>query len=201
MLERFRALRRLLVELSGLFFGLLIIVAGDLTALLFGERYQRSAAVIRVLSVFSALVFITYPYTMLAEALNKLRARLVCRIYHGIAMIILVLVLSRFFGVYGAAAGVALGQATHLVLLHCVTREHNGGTTALASDCRSLISVAVAGLAAGGVKSILPGGGAAVLMVPVVYAAVFLGFGVRFSLLKEMHRMATSLWSVRATRA
>ena len=175
--ERFRMLRRLLFELALLFCGLLVVNATDIVDLLYPERYRESAIVVVLLSIASVLLFVNYPYYMLAEAINRISERLVARIITFVLTGIFVLLLVRWYGIAGAAIGLTLGQLAFVFFLHWLTRECNGGFAGLLSDGRSLAIGAVAGLAAYGSARLLPAGAVRMLLVSLVYVGVFVGAG------------------------
>lgn len=140
--ERFRKLRKLLLELAIILFGIIIINNDLIVSLLFDSTYSRAASIIIILSLAGGILFINYPYYMLAEAIDKVRKRLIIRVVSFFITLLVMALLIQFIGIKGAAIGIVIGQLFFMLLLHFITRTNNGGLMMLAKDSK-LFLVAV----------------------------------------------------------
>lgn len=183
LVEKFRNLRRLLFELAFLFFGLLILSSKYVVDLLFNDQYQNAASIVVLLSLASTLLFINYPYYMLAEAINKIRKRLFARIYTFLLTIVLVFILLKYFAINGAALGMVLGQFAFLIFLHQLTRGYNAGLVGFLADARSLLIATFALVVAFGVGTFLAEGFVKLVLVSAIYTAIFVFLGARLKLI------------------
>lgn len=125
--EKFRALRGTLTEISLLISGCIYLSADYIVVTLFGSEFSDSGNVLKILCLISIFIFISYPYYMLAEALNKLKERLIIRVVIFFTTAVLI-----YFGITianneGAALGLLVGQIMFVVCLHLLTRKANGG--------------------------------------------------------------------------
>lgn len=145
LLSKFRNLRIILIELSLIVFGLLIINSNEIIKILFGSKFYESISIVNLLSISGFLLFISYPYYMLAEAVNKIKQRMFIRIYTFIATLIFVYILILFFGIIGAAFGLIVGQFLFLIFMHNLTNNQNGGFNKLVSDLKILLVAMAAG--------------------------------------------------------
>jgi len=172
---KFRQLRGLLFEIGLCMFGVLIINADGIVHLLFGDHYQGAGRVVVVLSIANLLLFINYPYYMLAEAERQLERRLMMRIItFGItvpSMIGLIVV----FDEAGAALGLIVGQAFFCFLLHLITRPTNGGMAVAIRDARIAGFSALGFMLAFAVETILPDSGITRLASTTVYLGALFG--------------------------
>ena len=135
--NKFRRLRIVLVELSFFLFGIIILLSKDVITIIFGESYNESTRIMILLSISSIALFISYPYSMLAESINKINGRLADRVITCIFTILAIWYLGSRFGISGVALGVILSHLFYLVLLHILTREANGGWLYLFADLKS----------------------------------------------------------------
>jgi O-antigen/teichoic acid export membrane protein len=148
LLAKFRSLRSLLLELSLLVFVLLIINASIIIKILFGTAYSEAASVVVLLSFAGILLFVNYPYYMLAEAINKIKQRLYIRIAAFLLTLILVTLLIKTIGIIGAAFGLLVGQLLFMVLLHWLTQKANGGMKIFLKDSKMIFLAIFAGFLA-----------------------------------------------------
>lgn len=146
LLKKFRDLRLLLLELSLIVFGLLIINSSSVIKILFGEAYTEAMPVVELLSLSGVLLFVNYPYYMLAEAINKIKQRMYIRIFTFLLTLILVTVLIKLYGIKGAAYGLLGGQLLFMILLHILTQQANGGIRIILFDFKMILIAIVAGL-------------------------------------------------------
>jgi O-antigen/teichoic acid export membrane protein len=145
LLAKFRSLRSLLLELSLLVFVLLIINASIIIKILFGSAYSEAASVVVLLSLAGILLFVNYPYYMLAEAINKIKQRMYIRIATFLLTLILVTLLIKTIGIIGAAFGLLGGQLLFMVLLHWLTKNSNGGLKIFFKDSKMILLAIFAG--------------------------------------------------------
>ncbi len=143
---RFLSLRRLLLELGLLFFGILIINSRSIVQLLFGDDYESAAVVVAVLSVAGVVMFVNYPYYMLAEAMRRLKERLVIRMITFAVTTALVSGGTWIADGLGAAIGMVGGQFFFMVLLHRLTATLNGGVSASRNEMAIVLFSAVGGI-------------------------------------------------------
>ena len=145
---RFLSLRRLLLELGLLLLGIVAINAGPIVSLFFGSDYNPAAGIAACLALASLMMFVNYPYYMLAEAMRLLRERLMARIITFIATVVLVGGGALFAGGIGAAVGITLGQTLFLILLHRLTSSLNGGVRGMEDEFVILAFTMAGGLGA-----------------------------------------------------
>jgi len=145
---RFLALRRLLLELGLLLLGVIAINSGLIVRQLFGSDYSPAGGIAATLALGSFMMFVNYPYYMLAEAMRRLRERLMVRVATFVATVILVAGGAFFMGGIGAAVGITLGQTLFLVLLHRLTRSLNGGVRGMKYEFVVLTFTMAGGLGA-----------------------------------------------------
>jgi len=186
LVEKFRSLRRLLLELAALFFGLMILNSAYIVGTLFKETYKGASSIVVLLSLSSVLLFVNYPYYMLAEAINKIRQRLFTRIYTFLLTIVFVFVFAKYYGANGAALGMILGQLVFLLLLHQITKECNAGLRGLLWDARSLAIASFAFLVAYGLGDLLRAGFLKCLLVSTAYTIIVFIVGTRLGLIVSL---------------
>lgn len=146
LLKKFRNLRLLLLELSLLVFGLLMINSNPVIKILFGEAYSDAIPVVELLSLSGVLLFVNYPYYMLAEAINKIKQRMYMRIITFLLTVLMVTVLIKLNGIKGAAYGLLGGQLIFMILLHILTQKANGGIRAFLVDSKMVLIAIIAGI-------------------------------------------------------
>lgn len=193
---KFRRLRRLMVELSLLCFGLLILNSRLVVDVLFKPEYGAAVPIVALLAVAGIFVFVNYPYYMLAEAINRIDERLHRKIATFVFTGTLVFILLDRYGIAGAAVGLILGQALFVALLHQLTHDSNGGMRALVADSQS-VPLAAGGLLLAYYLGTLmrPGIGHAVV-VSVTYLIVVLGIGSQMGIseaLRELRQVTSDL--------
>lgn len=184
--EKFRKLRLILVELGLLFFGLLIVNSTQIISILFTPQYKDSFKIIILLSVAGFLLFINYPYYMLAEAINKINERMIRRIYTFLLTAFFIYIFLIYFGINGAAIGLILGQLVFLCLLHQITDEANGGFVILLYDIRSIVVAIIALLGSYTIGLLLPLCFLQAILISLVYVILFIGLGTYFKLLNSL---------------
>jgi O-antigen/teichoic acid export membrane protein len=121
--SRFIKLKSLLFLLGLIFFGILCLNANWLINILFSNKYISSKKIVYILSIAGIINFVSYPYYMLAEALNKINQRLYIRICTLFFTIILMLVLNLKFNIIGASISILVGNFLFVIALHKLT--HN----------------------------------------------------------------------------
>ena len=139
---KFRSLRKLLLEFGIIFFGVFILNANFIIELLYSKEFYDAAAILKLLSISGLLLFVNYPYYMLAEAINKIKQRMYMRIITFVITVALVYVFIILFGSPGAAVGLIIGQVIFMLLLHLITQPLNGGVSALIRDFAMLLMAA-----------------------------------------------------------
>lgn len=172
---KFRQLRGLLFEVGLCVFGILIINADAIVHLLFGNHYQGAGRVVVALSLASLLLFINYPYYMLAEAERQLGRRLLMRIITFVIMVPSMTGLIVVFDEAGAALGLIVGQALFCILLHLITRPTNGGMAATLGDARIAGFSVLGFLLAFALEAIMPDTGLTSLASTSAYLGVLFG--------------------------
>lgn len=145
---RFLALRRLLLELGLVLLGLIAINSGLIVRLLLGSDYSPAAGIAATLALGSFMMFVNYPYYMLAEAMRRLKERLMVRIATFVATVPLVAGGAFLMEGIGAAVGITLGQTLFLVLLHRLTSPLNGGVRGMKDEFVALAFTMAGGLGA-----------------------------------------------------
>ena len=146
LLDKFRNLRTLLLEFSLLVFVPLIINASTIVRYLFGNSYSDATSIVIILSFSGMLLFLNYPYYMLAEAVNKIKMRMYFRIITFCLTCILVASLIKILGISGAAFGLLLGQILFMILLHILTKNANGGLKVYLKDSKLILFALFAGI-------------------------------------------------------
>lgn len=146
LLDKFRSLRTLLLEISLIVFVPLIINAKAIVYIFFGDLYSDAATIVIILSISGMLLFLNYPYYMLAEAVNKIKMRMYFRIVTFCLTFLFVASLIKIIGISGAAIGLLIGQFVFMVLLHILTRNTNGGLLILLKDLRLILLALFAGI-------------------------------------------------------
>lgn len=146
LLDKFRNLRTLLLEFSLLVFVPLIINASTIVRYLFGNSYSDATSIVIILSFSGMLLFLNYPYYMLAEAVNKIKMRMYFRIITFCLTCILVASLIKILGISGAAFGLLLGQILFMILLHILTKNANGGLKVYLKDSKLMLFALFAGI-------------------------------------------------------
>lgn len=178
LVARFRAIRGLLLDVSVLVGGGLILLAPEIIAVIFGDGYRGAEAVLRWLAVANVLVFLNYPYYMLAEAINRVEARLVAKIVAMLVTIAAMVALIPRLGIEGAAVSLVVGNAVFVGALHIITRSRAGRLWGLLLDARAVAVAAAGCLLAfavtcfGNDESWLP------IVAGAVYLVVVIGLGL-----------------------
>ena len=127
------------MEIGLLIFGLLILNATFIIETVFGAAFIGAEKVLVILSVAGLFLFVSYPYYMLAEAMNKISVRLFVRIITFGFTALLIFLFVRYFDIAGAAFGLVAGQCLFIMLLHYVTRKGNGGLRKLLVDSKIIM--------------------------------------------------------------
>lgn len=143
LVARFRAIRALLLDVSAIAAGGLVLLAPEIIAVVFGDAYRGAGAVLKWLAVANVLVFLNYPYYMLAEAINRVEARLVAKI---VAMVVTMVTMAKLIpsnGIEGAALSLIVGSAVFVSGLHIITRSRAGRLRELLLDARAIAVAAV----------------------------------------------------------
>jgi O-antigen/teichoic acid export membrane protein len=170
---RFFRLRALMIELGLGFAGWLMLGAEDLIFLLFGKEYAGAEGALRVLAWFGVLLFVTYPYYMLAEAMNRIEARLVAKVAMTVTGSLAIILLVQQGGFAWAGWGIIIGQAGFIGILHGLTRQCAGGWREIVGSLWPAGWVAVATFGAGALQVILPASPEWALAVLAVYVGIY----------------------------
>jgi O-antigen/teichoic acid export membrane protein len=112
-----RRTRMLLLMLTGSYLGLLVIFAGPLLALAFGDAYRAQANEIRVLAVAFFLICMNQPSETLLIVCRQSRLMLTTRLLAAGFCVVAIFIGSKF-GLMGVAIGLATTQLFNLVNLH-----------------------------------------------------------------------------------
>ena len=191
---RFWKMRALMVELGLSLAGCLMLVAGDLIMLLFGDEYIAATSALRVLAWFAVMLFITYPYYMLAEALNRIEARLLAKLGTMLIAAIMIAVFVRQGGFTWAGWGLVIGQFMFIGILHGLTRRCAGGLREVWPSLWPAIWVGIAFGVSALMRTMLPDGQGWTLFMIAAYWLVYSGLAlvtrtsVLFPTLKEASR-------------
>lgn len=177
LLAKFRSLRSLLLEISLFVFVLLIINASVIIKILFGTAYSEAASVVILLSFSGILLFVNYPYYMLAEAINKIKQRMYIRIATFFLTLILVVLLIKTIGITGAAFGLLGGQLLFMVLLHWLTKDSNGGLKIFFKDSKILLLAVLAGFISFYVGNFLNQAWPKIFTISGVFLLLFVSIG------------------------
>lgn len=177
LVRRFRSMRGAMLDASLLLAGGIAVFAPEIIGLVYGEKYAGAAWPLVLLALGNVLVFLNYPYYMLAEAINRIGARLVTKIVASGASVVAFGLLIPAVGTTGAVGALIIGNTIFVGGLHLITREHAGGIRELLFDARAL---PVAVVAAGAAWGLLEFGRTAVnvSMAVVLYAAMVFGLGL-----------------------
>jgi O-antigen/teichoic acid export membrane protein len=195
LVARFRAIRALLLDLSILLGGGLIVLAPEIIAVIFGDRYRGAEAALRWLAVANVLVFLNYPYYMLAEAIDRVEARLVAKLVAMLVSIVAMVVLIPRLGIQGAAISLIVGNTIFVAALHVITRSRSGRMHELLQDGRAIYVAAAGCLAALAVGRLGNGASWLPLIEGAVYVVVAIGLGLLFRL-RGLHQLTTLLMSL-----
>lgn len=202
LVARFRFLRAAMLDASVLLAGWIAVFAPEIVKLVYGEKYSGAAWPLFVLALGNILVFLNYPYYMLAEAINRIGARLVTKIVAAVATVIAFGVFIPAFGATGAAAALIVGNAIFVAGLHLITRWYAGGAWELLVDARA---VPVAVTAAGVALAVMGFGRTAMTLsiATVVYGLVAIGLGawLRLTALRLLSPMLPRLLAARSGRS
>jgi O-antigen/teichoic acid export membrane protein len=182
LVARFRTIRALLLDLSILVGGGLIVLAPEIMEVIFGDRYRGAAASLRWLVVANVLVFLNYPYYMLAEAIDRVEARLAAKIVAMLVSVMAMVALIPRLGIEGAAISLIAGNTIFVAALHVITRSRAGRVRELLQDGRAIIVAAAGCLAAFAVNRVGNGASWLPLAEGAVYVLVALGLGLLFRL-------------------
>lgn len=183
----FTRTRRFLIEISAAILGAVVVNSHRLVAVFLNASYAPAAAVVTVLGFATLVGFITYPYSMLAEAIGKVGLRLW---YRSIATVITAAATAALIltdGITGAAIGVTIGSIMFLGLMHRCTREANGGLMALVRDCAPLIPALLAGAFVVGTQHVYGAGLIGITLSSATFLLLFVVLGSAFNALEPLH--------------
>ena len=186
----FLGMRRVLVEISAGALGAVAVSARRIIEVFLNRQYAAASDIIILGAAGIFLTFATYPYYMLAEAINKVEPRfwLRCIATLLLAMITSLLILWR--GIDGAAAGLVVGSGIFLTMLHQLTRPVNGGVKALVKDLRPLIAALTAGLLVWSTDRMYGSGFVGLILCAATFVVAFVGIGSAFGLLYNLNLKA-----------
>jgi O-antigen/teichoic acid export membrane protein len=190
--KKFRSLRLLLLELGILFFGVIVLNAEFIIKLLFSEEFNEAAIILKILSFSGLVLFLNYPYYMLAEAINKVNDRMYMRISSFFVTISIVYLFVKILGTHGAAIGLIIGQLIFMFLLHIITRKHNGGFANMLKDYRIILLAIPAFFSGLFVKSLFENGFASLILNSGSFLFVFI-LSARFYGGLEIFQMITTV--------
>lgn len=141
--KRFDQIRSLLFEIGLIILGFIILNSKFIISVLYTKEYEQSSSILILLSLSNVLLFINYPYYMLAEAINKINLRLKVRILTLFATCLIIYFLSNIWGLIGIAIGILFGQLIFLVGLHIITKCNNGGLKNLKSIYLNIAAISI----------------------------------------------------------
>lgn len=167
-----------MLDASLLLAGGIAVFAPEIVGWVYGEKYAGAAWPLIVLALGNVLVFLNYPYYMLAEAINRIGARLATKIVAAIASLVAFCVLIPAVGPVGAAGALIVGNTIFVGGLHLITREYAGGIRELLLDARAVAVATAAAAAAAGALSGLGRTALGLSLAGVLYGAITLGLGL-----------------------
>lgn len=144
LINRFLYLRKILLELSIILFGVMILNAPHIISILFNNQYIGAEKILSILAICNFFFFINYPYYMLGEVINKIKQRMYVRIFVFVLTALLVVFLTYKFKIIGAALGLTLGQIFFFVALHFLTNQFNGGWKAFLQELKTIVVAIIA---------------------------------------------------------
>jgi len=112
----FATLFRLTLVSGWLVSGVVFWAADDVVGILFSQEYARSAVVLKILAVWLLLNFVSYPCSMLAEAVRKVGQRCFAQAVSAAVALASAFCLVRWLGSIGAALGDCV--ASSVLLIH-----------------------------------------------------------------------------------
>lgn len=178
LVRHFRSLRGGMLDASLFLAGGITVLAPEIVGLVYGEKYTDAAWPLIVLSLGNVLVFLNYPYYMLAEAINRIGARLSIKIIAAVASVVAFGLLIPAVGAVGAAGALIVGNTIFVGGLHVITRQYAGGIRELLCDARALPVAAVAAASAAGVLLVLGRTVVGLSLAGVLYWMLALGLGL-----------------------
>ena len=183
--RRFRDLRRILLEIGMLVYGLIVLNAAFIVQRVFPADYDDATPVLIILCANGLVLFVNYPYYMLMEALKSIRARMYARMLTVLVTAGAIMFGIQGLGAIGAAYGLLFGQLVFFAALHWLTRSANGGLGALATDgkvvalCAGSLTIALL------LQNALLSPPALAVTTSLVYVAIVLGIGLPLHLLRS----------------
>ena len=179
----FRGMRRVLLEISALLLGMVAVASDRLVAVFLGAAYAPAASIIVLGSIATLLAFTTYPYYMLAEAMDLVSQRFWLRCLATAVAAASVVGGILLLGLPGAALGMVVGSAVFLGLLHLLTRPVNGGTRALLNDLSPILPAIFSAGAVLQLEHLFGVGIVGLIWSSVVFATLFLVVGTMMRVL------------------
>jgi O-antigen/teichoic acid export membrane protein len=195
LVARFRTIRALLLDVSILVGGGLMLLAPEIITVIFGDRYRGAEAALRWLALANVLVFMNYPYYMLAEAIDRVGARLVAKIIAMLASTAAMVVLIPRLGIEGAAVSLVVGNTIFVAALHVITRSRAGRLLELLQDARAIVVAAAGCLAAFALSQVANGASWLPIVAGAVYVVVVIGLGLLLRL-RGLEMLMTLLLSM-----
>jgi O-antigen/teichoic acid export membrane protein len=173
----FCAFRGILFELSLLILGGAFVLSRLIIELLYTEEYQNAHCVMRAGCLGVAIMFISYPYSMLAEACGRLKERLRWRLVAvGFGSVATILGAMLWQSV-GAALGMAAGSAIYLFLLHWDLRRHVESPRSILLHCKAFVPAVTAGVAVMSWSPWFGQGLGRLVIAGALYTVLFCGIG------------------------
>jgi O-antigen/teichoic acid export membrane protein len=108
----------IIIEFSVIIIGFVYWNSPIIINTLYNNKFSESYILLRLLSIAFVINFIGYPYSMQAEALGLVGARLKIRVITLVFMILFFLILIPRYNVIGAAISIILGNLIFILQLH-----------------------------------------------------------------------------------
>jgi O-antigen/teichoic acid export membrane protein len=175
----FAKLFRLTIVSGGLVLGMVFWAADDVVAVLFSREYTRSAEVLKILAVWLLINFISYPYSMLAEAVRKVGQRCFAQTISTVVAIVSGFCLVRWLGSVGAALSDCIASFVLFTHYNVILGRLAFSALCLRKNLGAFIAIVAASICVCGVRLLLPHGIERIICITatygIVYVAVCLG--------------------------
>lgn len=117
-----RSMRWMIVALTGLYLGLVMILAGPLIDLVFSGEYAEAASEVRLLAIAFFLFCLNLPSETFLIVLRRSKTLFLTRLLTAIVTLI-ALIVALPYGIRGMAVAIAVSQGTNIVFLYLAERR------------------------------------------------------------------------------
>gem|GEM_PF-2981274 len=169
----FLRIHRIIVVFAFLVAGLIFWCACDIIRLLLRGDFSQSIWVSQILAFSMVLNFASFPYSMLAEAMRKLKERLIVQAISAAVTVVACVLLTPKWGAFGAAWAAVIGWAAMFVLYQPITSPLRGRVSDMLYLPKAAIAAAVASIAAYTVFRTLHPGAFRLLAILVSYSLIY----------------------------